>query len=510
MHEAIAQLWNLVFGVWRFKWVVLAIAWVIAVIAWLVVWRIPEAYVANARIYVDTNSVLRPLLKGLAIQPDMEERIAMMSRTLLSRPNLEHLMRMTDLDLSVNSEAEREAMVASLNKSINLSGDRRDASLYSISVEDSDREMAQKIAQSLITVFIENSQSEKRDASSGAQTFLDDQIRNYETRLAAAENRLAAFKQEHIDVLPGSDGGYYERLQIAQNELDSAKLELSEAVNRRNELQSQIAGEQPVFLESSESISTSLDARIQALRLNLDALLARYTERHPEVRQVRGLLIELEAEQKKEREAAIANGAMEISGLNASPLYQAMRGMLAETEGRVAELRVRVAEYDRRVESLRTKVSSIPEVETELKQLDRDYSVLSSQHQQLLQRRESARLSEDVEQKTSSVAFRVIDPPFVPMRPSKPNKVLLNAGGLLVGIGTGVAAGLLLSLFFPVFNDPRTVATATGLPLLGVVTLVQPVAAKRREYLLLMLFLGLAALLVVVFLAISFGPLALA
>ncbi len=505
MHEAIAQLWNLVFGVWRFKWVALVVAWLIALISWAVVWRMPEAYVANARIFVDTNSVLRPLLKGLAIQPDMNQRIAMMSRTLLSRPNLEHLMRMTDLDLSVNDPAEHDAMVASLQKSIKLSGDRANTSLYSISVENSDRNMAQRIAQSLITVFIENSQTEKRDASSDAQVFLDSQIQRYEERLVAAESRLAAFKQKHIDVLPGSDGGYYERLQMAQGDLEEARLQLREAENRGSELRSQVAGEQPVFLESS-AVTTSLDARIQALRLHLDTLLSRYTERHPEVRQIQGLLTELESEQRQEREMAIANGMGGLSELTGSPLYQSMRSMLAETEGRVAELRVRVAEFERRVEALRAKVSSIPEVETELKQLDRDYNVLSSQHQELLQRRESARLSEDVEQTASGVAFRVIDPPFVPMHPSKPNKLLLNAGGLLLGLGAGIAAGLVLSLLSPVFSDPRSVAKVTGLPLLGVVSLVQPAAARRREYLSLLVFFGLTGLLALAFVTVSFGP----
>ncbi len=86
----------------------LAIAWVIAIGGWIWVWQLPESYVASARVYVDTNSLLGPLLSGLTIQPESEDRIGLLSRTLLSRPNLEKLMRMTDLDLQVTTSNEKE------------------------------------------------------------------------------------------------------------------------------------------------------------------------------------------------------------------------------------------------------------------------------------------------------------------------------------------------------------------------------------------------------------------
>ncbi|MFV0476217.1 MAG: XrtA system polysaccharide chain length determinant [Parahaliea sp.] len=506
MHEALAQIWNLTLGVWRYRWIVLLVAWLVAIASWAVIWRLPESYVATARVYVDTNSILRPLLRGLAIQPDMSERVAMMSRTLLSRPNLERLMRMTDLDLEVNTEIEKEEMVESLQKAITLSGDRNNTSLYSIAVEDSSRDASLRIAQSLITVFIENSQSEKRDASADAQSFIDEQIRSYEKRLVSAEERLGRFKQEHLDILPGSDGGYYERLQAAQTELDNSRLALRESENRRNELRSQLSGEDPVFLESSDSgNNTVIDARVQALKMRLDTLLSSYTERHPEVRQVQALLDELEKEKEKERKAAMERGALAFGAVSGSPVYQSMRSMLAETEGRVAELRVRVSEYENRIANLKAKVHSIPEVEIQLKQLNRDYTVLFDQHQQLLQRRESARLSDDVEQTTSGVSFRVVDPPFTPIRPSKPNKLILNAGGLLLGLGAGVGIGLLISLLFPVYSDTRSITTKTGLPLLGVVTYTQPAIERAKARANSLFYLCVVAALPMAFVIVTFG-----
>lgn len=162
MQEVLTQFFSYLWGAWRYRWMALVLAWVVAIGGWFWVWQLPEAYVATARLYVDTTSVLRPLLRGLTVQPNINERVTMMSKTLLSRPNLEKLMRMTDLDLQVNNDDEHEQMLDGLLKAISLSGDQQNMSLYSIRVQHHDRDLAKRVAQALITVFIESSLRDKR------------------------------------------------------------------------------------------------------------------------------------------------------------------------------------------------------------------------------------------------------------------------------------------------------------------------------------------------------------
>ncbi|QIB64727.1 XrtA system polysaccharide chain length determinant [Kineobactrum salinum] len=490
MQDAFAQVLSYALGVWRHRWLALGIAWVIALAGWAYVWQMPESYVASARVYVDTNSVLRPLMRGLTITPDIDQRIRMMSRTLLSRPNLEKLARMTDLDLQATTEAQKDALIKRLENSISLLGNRGNASLYSISVKDRDRETARRIAQSLITVFIETSMSDKRQDSSGAKTFLEQQLAESEARLIEAEARLANFKQRNVDVLPGEQGDYYSRLMNARSNLEQARLQLREVENRRLELQRQIAGEEPVFIAggSSAAVDSPIGERIQALTMQMDNLMSRYTEKHPEVLRLRGLIAELEAEQEAEYSMMREASGSRFGNLPNNPVYQGMRSMLAETEAQAAELRVRVAEYERRVEELGQKVNQIPEVEAELKQLDRDYNVIARQHQEMLERREAARLAGDVENTAGDVTFRVIDPPFVPRTPNEPNKLLLNAGVLVVALGAGGALALLLSLLYPMVTDARMLANTTGLPLLGTVAWNKSAEEKRSDVLRLASF----------------------
>ncbi len=505
MQEAVAQILSYIWGIWRFRWLALVVIWVTALGGWLFVQQMPEAYVGSARVYVDSNNVLRPLLQGLAIQPNIDQRIAMMSRTLLSRPNMEKVMRMTDLDLEVQTDREKEELLTELRDSIALSADRGNDSLYTIEVINPDQQTAKRVTQALITVFIEGGLSGKRDDSAGAQDFLEQQIAEYEGRMAEAEARLAAFKQRNVGALPGESGGYYQRLELAKQELSAAKLQLRETENRRSELQRQVDGEEPVFLSSGLSESP-LEARIQALNAQIDMLLAKYTDEHPSVRQMRAQIADLEAEKQAAFDVAMdSDFSGAYAGLSSSPVYQGMRSMLAEANAMVAELRVRVAEYEARVKDMNDKVNNIPVIETELKQLDRDYQVIASKHQELLSRRESAKLGGDLEQTASDVTFRVVDPPFVPSKPSEPNKLLLNSIVLGAAIGLGVALALLVSLVRPVIVDQQSLVKLTGLPLLGSVTLTPSAEQKKRETWGLVAFSSATAVLVLAFVGLNLG-----
>jgi len=507
MQDILLQLYRYFWGVWRFRWLGLVLSWMLAMAGWVWVWQLPEAYLATARIDVDSSSILRPLLRGLAIQPDMHQRVNLMSRTLLSRPNLEKLMRMADLDLSVKTDLEEEHLLEKLKSSISLSGERKSSSLYVVSAKHEDRAVAKRIVESLMSIFIESTLGEKRKDSSGAQEFLDQQVADYELRLTEAEGRLADFKKRHVGILPGAEGDYYKRLEMERKQLLGSELQLKELINRRDEVKRQLAGEEPVFLSSSLTSmrNSPLDHRIQALQEKLDRLSVNYTDLHPEVIQIGFVLADLEKEKQSEIETLMEEQPDALNNMQSSPVYQQMRSMLAETEARVAEIEVRVKEYRRRVNILDKKVDRIPEIEAESKQLDRDYQVISQQHQALLKRRESALLSDQVEKNADDIKFRVVDPAFVPIKPNEPNKLLLNVAVLVGAVGAGIGMALLLSLLKPIIFDRNTLSEVTGLPVLGSVMMITTAEVKRRELFHVIYFGVLAILLVGAFVGVNLG-----
>ena len=504
MHAILAQILGYVRGVWRYRWVALVVAWAVASAGWVVVSKLPDRFEASARVFVDTNSVLRPLLSGLAVQPDLMQRVALMSKMLLNRPTLDKVVRMSDLDLGVTSEDDKERLLTELSENISLRGDLSNPSLYSVTFEHPDPASAKRVVQSLVNIFIEEALVSDQRESATAQKFLDEEISDYERRLREAEERLADFKRRHMGIMPGDEGGYYERLQAEKGGLAEAELLLREAIQRRDEFKYQLDAEQSVYsLPVDAGLTEVQDPRIQELQSELDKLLLHYTERHPDVISIRRLISELRAENAREGRQQYSR---QQANIQANPAYGDMRFALSEAEAQVAAMRARVEDYERRVQDLEAKIDSIPTIEAELKQLTRDYTTLSEQHAELLERRESARLSEQVEKTTEGVKFRVIDPPYVPPEPSAPNRALLGALVLLVGVGAGLGLALALDLLRPVFDDRRALYRTSGLPVLGTVTLVRSPSAVRKDRLALIPFLALSFGLVVAFVLITIRP----
>src|SRR6266508_5459179 len=106
MQEVIEQLLAQARGMWQRRWIGLGIAWLTAIIGAIVVFRLPDKYEASARVYVDTQSLLQPLMAGMAVTPDAGQQVGILSRILLSRPNLEKIIRKSDLDTSAGRNAD--------------------------------------------------------------------------------------------------------------------------------------------------------------------------------------------------------------------------------------------------------------------------------------------------------------------------------------------------------------------------------------------------------------------
>jgi polysaccharide chain length determinant protein (PEP-CTERM system associated) len=462
MNELFSMATHYLHGIARFKWTVLIVAWIFALIGWLMVFQLPDKYEATARVHIDSNRVLRPLMRGITIQTNVDNRVSLLSRTLMSRPNLEKLARMADLDLTVGTDAEKEKMLSGLAQNIKLIGDRRNGSLYTIKYTHAEREASRKTVQALISIFIEQILGDKRQESAEAGDFLDQQISEYEKRLIETENKLSDFKQKNVGILPGENSNYFNRLESTVGTLKVAELELRETTNRRNNLKNQLTGDSPLNYSMTES------TRIVNLRGRLDALLLRYTDKHPEVVQIRSSI-------KRLLEEPVTGGSA-VESLS----YQNMRTMLAQEDGRVATLSIRVNEYRKRVKDLKSKVSSLPVIEAQLKQLTRDYGIVKEQYDALLKRRESAHLSGEMENNADDVKFKVIDPPFVPSKPTAPNKLLLNVGVLIGALVLAIGVGLIIALIQPVITSRHRLGHVTGLPILGAVSLIEDVTSKRK------------------------------
>jgi len=210
MDELLHQVMTALRGMWRRRWIGLAVAWAVALIGAIVLLRIPDRYEATARVYVDTQTVLKPLMSGLAVQPNVEEQISMLARTLIARPNIEKIVRSTDLDITATTQIEKDRLVDSVTQRIKFVGVGRE-NIYSISYQDVNADRAKRVVQDLLSLFVESGVGNKRRDSEAARRFIDEQIKGYEKKLEEAENRLKDYKIKNVGFTGNSGQDYFTR-----------------------------------------------------------------------------------------------------------------------------------------------------------------------------------------------------------------------------------------------------------------------------------------------------------
>lgn len=507
MQEIITQFYGHLRGIWRRRWQMLSLVWLVCIVGWIVVLRMPDQYESSAKVYVDTDSMLQPLLRGIAIQSNVGQQVELITKTLFSRPNLEQVARMTDLDLQVKNNVETDALLESIKKRVTLTGVGRQ-NMFTISYVDESPEMAKKVVQAFLTIFVESSLGNSRKEGDVAQKFIDQQIAEYEARLIEAEELVKEFKQRNVGTMPGSGGDYFSSLQTEQANYESAKLRHEEVVKRRDEIKRKLSAEEPTYgLDPSANIFSGgvahpLDGRISEMEKQIDDLLLKFTDKYPDVISLKDTVRRLKAQ----RQAELDEAKKKIPGLTdatpayqQNPVYQQLKVSLAQADAEVASLSVRVRQGRDAVAQLAKLVDTVPAIEAEFQRLNRDYSIVKSNYEQLLSRRESARLAQDAEATGDGVQFKVIESPRVPSEPTGPNRMLYMAVVMLIGLGTGVGFAFFMSQMKQTFDTRAALREATGLPVLGSVSMEWTPAQRIKLRVETAVFMAAGSLLILVF-----------
>lgn len=454
---------QLIRGIWINRWIALLIAFPIMLGGLIFVDQIKDRYSAETKVYIDTTSVLKPLLQGLAIQTDFEANVRLMVRQLLSRPNLERAARLLDMDIEVENEQDMEKLIKRIRKRVDITAQR--GGTYVISFSDPDRAQAKKMVQTLLDIFVEDTLGKSVSESDSAITFLDNQIEKYDALLQQAEQRREEFKRKNVGLMPKDGANYYGQLTEVNNQLENANRSIAEAVNRRNKLKSQL--DNLVFSSDEDETSSTYDKRIKEQEVKLDDLLLSYTEEHPDVINTQLILDSLKKRRDNELREMREQGKFTVSE---NPVQQKLQILLTETEADISSLRARVSSYRKKQDELKKLVDIVPKIEAEMLRLNRDYEVHKDNYNQLVQRREKAKISEDVESGTEQVKFRIIEPPFVPYKPDFPKRVLFDAAVVIISLGIGYAIGLLFALLKPVFYNIDDLRQFTDHGILGAIS----------------------------------------
>jgi protein tyrosine kinase modulator len=494
MTPAIEKLIEDVRSAWRFRWFGAAAAFLVALIGWGIVFALPDRYETVASVFVDTRTPLKPALKNLTVEQDVDAQINYVRQSLLARPQLEKIATDTGvMPATVTDPRERLKILTRLADRITLivssagsQGDERSTAgtIYSIDYLDSSAERSMKVVDTLLNTFVEQTLGGKREGSENVQKFLEARLKDYEQRLSTAEERIATFKKENVGLMPSEQGGYFAQLQSEVDAGKKANTELSIAVSRKDELTRQLHGDAAVSAAggstptvNAQGVANGSDtlSRIQETQAKLDDLLLRFTDKHPDVIATQETLAELKKRRAQELENLRHGDASAVasSGAGNNPVYQSIELEVNKVDVEIAALRRQAQQHDETVAELRKRLNSAPQVEAEYQQLSRDYDVNKAEYTTLLESYQKARLGEQADN-AGSVRFEVVQPPVMPVAPVWPRRTLLI--GVVWLLAMAVAAGVPygLQMLRPVVGSIRSLGELTKFPVLGAVTTAFP------------------------------------
>ena len=466
MNEVFEELQAALHSAWHRRWQVLAVAWGVCLLGWLVVAMIPNSYESKARVFVQLDDVLSQQLKIANGGKGEIERVKM---TLASAVNLEKVVRSTALGKDIVSQRQMERTVAGLAEDVKV--ESKEDNLFTItatvgksSLSDAENaKLAQDVAQKLIDIFREENIAGSRGDVAETLVFLEQQLDQRKAELESAEQRRLAFEAEHPELIGGS-GAISARLAQSRAELRGVEADLAAAQSALAAINGQLAGTPRTLSGAGGDGSALGQAQAQLAGMQARGL----TDSHPDVIAVKRQIALLQKQ-----------GGGAAAGAMPNPAYASLVSIRAEREANVQALTARKAALQADLTGAMADQATEPSVAAEANRISRDYEVLKTKYDELLQNREEMRLRGQVESERSSFKFEVVDPPSTPRQPASPNRPLLLFGVLIVGIGAGFGSAFALGQLRSTFATTAKLERAMDLPVLGAIS--ETLTAAGRE-----------------------------
>lgn len=484
MQEQVTEIVGYLKGIVKYKWAGLITAWIFCLMGWLVVTMLPNKYTSEAKVHVETRTMLKPLLSGMTIQTDVGALLRVMRVLMFTSTNMEQIIQLSDLKKELKSPNDLQELIKELKKDIQIAGGSDE--IFTIRYQAKDPNVAKNVVQAVLTVFSEQTQLSTLEGVDTAHHFIDEQIREYEIRLKNAEKARENFKRANIGLLPGQGVDNIGQIQNIKGELEASKLQMKQELSKKEILKKQLnealASESEWgLLTENDYTQTQEDVKIAQLKQKRDELLIKYTHNHPEVVYI-DKIIEKIKKTNAEKKSKISEEGIIDSAVKSNPYIQTIKVQLNAVDANLASIQSRISVFEQQLQQSQDELNLRLSVETELQNLNRDYATIKSNYEQLLARREQATLSKKVDDQAESLKFKISDPPNLPLQPSSPNRILLFSGVLIVGIGFGIAVAFAIYLIRPAVMSLAQVREITGLPVLGTVTLrINPLQAKKNK-----------------------------
>lgn len=406
----------------------------------------PKKYTSEALLYADQSNILQPLLRGQA-EVTQIDRINEAREMLQSRSFLEQVALDSGLISGTEADPVRNKAISQLRDQVSLKVSNRN--FLELRYTSGDPNQSFQVLSAVLDRFLERTVSKKRSESRSAFEFIDSQVKSYQRQLEEAEQRLKEFKSENQE---GTEGNVLARIENLRREIENLKLEIQQTESEVRLTRSQLAREEPVRRITVDPGRSSAERRLAALRQEMDSLLLRFHEKHPDVVSIKDQIADLENQVSTQSDDSREGSVTEVME---NPVYENLKIQLSESSTRLEVQRNRLASLERLLEEAFERSQRVAENQAELSELTRDYDVTRGVYEDMLQRRERARLSMTLDVQGEGVSYKIQEPASYPTRWDGLQLYQVGLAGPFLGSALVLGLVTLLVMFDQRIRSPR-------------------------------------------------------
>ena len=408
----------------------------ISLLALGTVW--PKNYTAKTTIIVDEKNIIDPLLAGRAVAVDVTVYKKLAAQILYSRKTLLKILETGGWLENNPSDLDIEKMSERVMKKTRIVGAGRN--LVRIEYTDVNAVRAYKVTKKYGELFINDSVISKEEESRAAFEFINKQVKEYHTKLTDVETKIKIYRSENPDARPGDEAQVSTRINELRESIEKTSLDYQEAKIKLTSLEKQLSGEADITISLSRE--GQIRTRMAELHSKLDTLRLNYHESYPDIvrikeqiEQLRNSIVSEKGRRLKAKAEAKAGGEIYVDeGISSSPLYEKLRAGISETKTEVETLRTRLKERKARLKHELDRSKRIHGGEATMVELTRDYQVNRDIYQDLLRRRENARVSMNLNRDRQETVIKTHEPAVIPLRPNGLRFIHFMIGGIIFGL----------------------------------------------------------------------------
>ncbi|WP_291327876.1 lipopolysaccharide biosynthesis protein [Desulfovibrio sp. UCD-KL4C] len=522
---------------------------------------LPPVYKSTATILIEDQAIPQDLVQT-TVTGFVDERLQSIAQVVLSNGNLLNIIKKFNLYPDLVGKYTTEEIIFKMREDIKFepitaevrnqySGRPSSATIaFSLAYEGRRPQKVAQVANILTSLFLKENLKEREDKAKSTFNFLEHQLTELRSEIIELESKIAKFKESHVNELPELLVHNMNSMERLQNDMDKVLQQISSLKNRKVYLEGQLSTMDPnLRVISNEGIrfATSKE-ELEKLRREYITLTSKYSERYPDVislkrqialldkkvnvvdnldyiqREIKDKELELNVLSKKYSDKypdvivlkrqidALKERLKESSQedhFEPSPTVPDNPGFI-QIQTQVTSTKLEIAEAERVYAGLGKKyleyqqrVTDTPQVEQGYKILLRDYNNAQAKYQETNSRLMSAREAKGLEQSQLAEKFTLIDPPIVPEKPIRPNRILLVLVGFIIAFGVGIGVGSLFEFMDRSIRRSDELSEIVKLPILAVVPYWEsPDEAKttihRKRFIIVSIFFAIVIALVAV------------